>query len=38
MPEEGIQENVEVAAKPEGIPDKFYDAETGKVDYDSMAK
>jgi hypothetical protein len=38
MPEEGIQENVEVAAKPEGIPDKFYDAETGKVDYDAMAK
>ena len=38
MPEEGIQENVEVAAKPEGIPDKFYDADTGKVDYDSMAK
>ena len=38
MPEEGITENVEVAAKPEGIPDKFYDAETGKVDYDSMAK
>ena len=38
MPEEGIKENVEVAAKPEGIPDKFYDAETGKVDYDSMAK
>ena len=38
MPEEGIQDNVEVAAKPEGIPDKFYDAETGKVDYDAMAK
>ena len=38
MPEEGITENVEVAAKPEGIPDKFYDAETGKVDYDAMAK
>ena len=38
MPEEGIKENVEVAAKPEGIPDKFYDAETGKVDYDAMAK
>ena len=39
MPEEGIiADNVEVAAKPEGIPDKFYDAETGKVDYDAMAK
>ena len=38
MPEEGIKDNVEVAAKPEGIPDKFYDAETGKVDYDAMAK
>ena len=39
IPEEGIiADNVEVAAKPEGIPDKFYDAETGKVDYDAMAK
>ena len=39
MPEEGIiADTVEVAAKPEGIPDKFYDAETGKVDYDAMAK
>ena len=39
MPEEGMAtDNVEVAAKPEGIPDKFYDAETGKVDYDAMAK
>ena len=38
MPEEGITENVEVAAKPESVPDKFYDAETGKVDYDAMAK
>ena len=38
MPEEGIKENVEVAAKPECIPDKFYDADTGKVDYDAMAK
>jgi len=38
MPEEGIKDTVEVAAKPEGIPDKFYDAETGKVDYDAMAK
>lgn len=38
IPEEGIKDNVEVAAKPEGIPDKFYDAETGKVDYDAMAK
>ena len=39
MPEEGMTtDSVEVAAKPEGIPDKFYDAETGKVDYDAMAK
>ena len=38
IPDEGIKDNVEVAAKPEGIPDKFYDAETGKVDYDAMAK
>jgi hypothetical protein len=38
MPEEGIKDTVEVPAKPEGIPDKFYDAETGKVDYDAMAK
>jgi len=38
MPEEGIKDTVEVPAKPEGIPDKFYDATTGKVDYDAMAK
>ena len=38
MPDEVIQDTVEVAEKPEGIPDKFYDAETGKVDYDAMAK
>ena len=38
IPEEGIKDNVEVAEKPECIPDKFYDAETGKVDYDAMAK
>jgi hypothetical protein len=38
MPEEGIKDTVEVPAKPEGIPDKFYDAATGKVDYDAMAK
>jgi hypothetical protein len=31
-------DNVEVAPKPEGVPDKFYNAETGKVDYDSLAK
>jgi hypothetical protein len=38
IPEEGIQENVEVAAKPEDVPEKFYNAETGKVDYEAMAK
>ena len=38
MPEEGIKDTVEVPAKPEGIPDKFYDSTTGKVDYDAMAK
>jgi len=35
---EAIKDNVEVPAKPEGIPDKFYDATTGKVDYDALAK
>ena len=35
---EAIKDNVEVPPKPEGIPDKFYDAETGKVDYDALAK
>lgn len=34
----GVQDNVEVPPKPEGIPDKFYNAETGKVDYDALAK
>ena len=39
MPEEGMAtDSVEVPAKPEGIPDKFYNAETGAVDYDAMAK
>jgi len=33
-----IQENVEIPAKPEGIPDKFYNAETGEVNYDALAK
>ena len=38
-PGEGLAtDNVEIAPKPEGIPDKFYNAETGKVDYDSLAK
>jgi hypothetical protein len=38
-PAEGMAvDNVEVAPKPEGVPDKFYNAETGKVDYDSLAK
>jgi hypothetical protein len=38
-PQEGIAtDNVEIAPKPEGVPDKFYNAETGKVDYDSLAK
>ena len=38
-PSEGMAtDNVEVAPKPEGVPDKFYNAETGKVDYDSLAK
>ena len=27
-----------VEPKPEGIPDKFYDAKTGKVDYEGLAK
>ena len=31
-------EPVEIAEKPEGIPDKFYNAETGIVDYTSLAK
>jgi hypothetical protein len=29
---------VEIPAKPEGIPDKFYNAETGVVDYTALAK
>ena len=38
-PAEGMAtDNVEIAPKPEGVPDKFYNAETGKVDYDSLAK
>jgi hypothetical protein len=38
-PAEGMAvDNVEVAPKPEGVPDKFYNAETGKVDYESLAK
>lgn len=28
----------EIAPKPEGIPDKFYNAETGVVDYQALAK
>lgn len=28
----------EIAPKPEGIPDKFYNAETGVVDYTALAK
>lgn len=28
----------EIPAKPEGIPDKFYNAETGVVDYTALAK
>jgi hypothetical protein len=39
MPAEGMAtDSVEVAAKPEGIPDKFYNTETGAVDYEAMAK
>jgi len=39
MPEEGMAtDNVEVAAKPEDVPEKFYNPETGKVDYEAMAK
>ena len=39
IPEEGMAtDNVEVAGKPEDVPEKFYDAETGKVDYEAMAK
>lgn len=38
-PGEGIAtDNVEIAPKPDGVPEKFYNAETGKVDYDSLAK
>ena len=38
-PAEGMAvDNVEVAPKPEGIPDKFYNPDTGKVDYDALAK
>jgi hypothetical protein len=29
---------VEIAPKPEGIPDKFYNTETGVVDYQALAK
>lgn len=29
---------VEIASKPEGIPDKFYNPVTGEVDYTSLAK
>ena len=29
---------VEVAAKPDGVPDKFYNKETGEVDYASLTK
>ena len=39
IPEEGMAaDNVEVPAKPEDVPEKFYNAETGKVDYEAMAK
>jgi len=38
MSEEGIKDTVEVPAKPEDVPEKFYNAETGKVDYEAMAK
>jgi len=29
---------VEIAAKPDGVPDKFYNKETGEVDYASLTK
>ena len=39
LPEDpAIKDNIEIPPKPEGIPDKFYDAETGKVNYDALAK
>ena len=39
IPEEGMAtDSVEVAGKPEDVPEKFYNAETGKVDYEAMAK
>ena len=34
----GIKDNVEIPPKPDGIPDKFYNAETGAVNYDALAK
>lgn len=38
-PGEGMAtDNVDIAPKPEGVPDKFYNAETGKVDYNALAK
>jgi hypothetical protein len=33
-----VEAPVEIAPKPEGIPDKFYNAETGVVDYQALAK
>jgi len=41
QPEEAAVEEeapVEVAAKPDGVPDKFYNKETGEVDYASLTK
>lgn len=38
-PEEAaVEEAVEVAAKPDGVPAKFYNKETGEVDYTSLTK
>lgn len=34
----GAEETAEVPAKPEGVPDKFYNAETGEIDYEAWGK
>ena len=39
MPSEGMaKDNVEVSPKPDFVPDKFYNKETGSVDYEALAK
>ena len=39
VPQESMaKDNVEVAEKPDWVPDKFYNKETGAIDYENLAK